>query len=120
MSNLATTIAPDVLKIIQIFGGPVTLRRIDEGSYDPSTGAMSGSSQEDIATTGAVTPYTDREIDGTRILQHDQKCYIPKIAAVPAPGDKVIRGSLTLSVVTVKVYEINGVAVAYAMQVRNA
>ena len=103
--------------ILSEFGQPVTIRHT-ESVYDPATGSSSPV-LTDTVTVGAKFPYGDRQIDGTLILSNDEHLYVSPVGVTSiVPGDRVIIGAATFSVVRVKKTAPACVAVIHELQIR--
>lgn len=99
------------------FGQPMTIRHT-ESTYDPATGE-SAQVTTDTVTVGAKFPYGDRQIDGTLILSNDEQLYVSPVGVGSiVPGDRVIIGAETYSIVRVKTTAPAGVSVIHECQVR--
>jgi hypothetical protein len=103
-------------KLIDRFGQAVSVRRFAAtgDAWNPTRTYV------DHATTGAVVEYANAEIDGTRVLETDRKCFskVGSLTITPAVGDRLVVGSDDLAIVSVKPLNPAGVAVMYELQVR--
>lgn len=112
--------ARDAAALLAEFGAPVTLTRITPGTYDPATGTVSQTTTTHTAT-GVKLNYEQRAIDGTNILQGDQRVYLdPLIAAAPQAGDTLTIGAEVFTVVASRPESPAGVVVLHDVQVRRA
>lgn len=121
--TLAADLAGDVLAALAEFGRAAMLRKVTEGTYDPETGTTTGGGVTDAAVTiGPLLSYRDREIDGSRIQADDRKVVMATagVSSPPDNGDRIVIGGAVMTIVSHKLYEVNGTTVAYVMQVRNA
>ena len=110
--------ARDAAELLAEFGAPVTLTRITPGVYDPATGTVVNSGATYTAT-GVKLNYEQRAIDGTNILQGDQRVYLdPLIAAAPQAGDTLTIGTDVFTVVASRPLSPAGVVVLHDVQVR--
>ena len=61
------------------------------GGYDDDTGTVIEGSPETFNGNGVVFDYKENLIDGTNVLQGDQRIYMaPNIAATPQAGDFLV------------------------------
>ena len=118
----AERITLSVLETMEDYGRELTLRQVDEGTYNYETGTVSGDSTTDYTFTGMLITYRDMDIDGTRIMATDRKCLCAASGFSPAPmiGDQVIASSVTYTIVNMKTYELQGYIFAYVFQLRVA
>ena len=108
--------------LIAEFGQTVTLRSKSVSRVDPVTGGTSETVTE-YAVSGAVF---DKDLissgksyeDGTTLEKDDRICLISTTAAVPALGDELVIGSVTFSIVNVKIINPAGVDVLYEVAIR--
>lgn len=108
--------AATAARLLTRFGASATLKRVTTGVYDPSTGTTPVTTTE-LATTAAVFAYDQKYIDGTLILQGDQRAYIAP-ANEPKQGDLLTWQGKDLAVVAVKPISPAGVPVVYEAQLR--
>ena len=114
------TTARDAAALLAEFGAPVTLTRITPGVYDPATGTVVNSGATHVAS-GVKLDYEQRAIDGTNILQGDQRVYLdPLIATAPQAGDTLTIGTEVFTVVASRPLSPAGVVVLHDIQVRRA
>ncbi|MBV7475394.1 hypothetical protein [Pseudoxanthomonas sp. PXM05] len=113
--NYAAT-AATATRLLQRFGASATLKRQTTGAYDPSTGTTPVTVTE-LATTAAVFAYDQKYIDGTLILQGDQRAYLVP-AQVPKQGDVLAWNGKDWRVVAVKPIAPAGTVVLYEAQLR--
>lgn len=113
--NYAAT-AATATRLLQRFGASATLKRQTTGAYDPSTGTTPVTVTE-LATTTAVFAYDQKYIDGTLILQGDQRAYMTP-AVMPKQGDVLTWQSKDWQVIAVKPISPAGTPVVYEAQLR--
>lgn len=112
--------ARDAAALLAELGAPVTLTRITPGTYDPDTGTVASTTAAHTAN-GVKLDFEQRAIDGTNILQGDQRVYLdPLIAAAPQAGDKLTIGTEVFTVVASRPLSPAGVVVLHDIQVRRA
>lgn len=110
--------ALDASALLAEFGAPVTLTRITAGVYDPGTGTVVNSGATHVAN-GVKLDYEQRAIDGTNILQGDQRVYLdPLIAVAPQAGDTMTVGTEVFTVVASRPWAPAGIVVLHDVQVR--
>jgi len=104
--------------LLRKFGGPVTLRQILPGEYDPGTGEFN---QQiiDWPAVGAKFNYQQDHIDGTLIQKRDQELYLAA-EDIPTPdtGHQIIIGSKTYVILTVQAIEPYDIPLLYILQIR--
>lgn len=103
-------------------GMPVTLHTPSTaGGYVPGVGVVPDSPGESHEGVGALLGYRQDQIDGTSILQGDQKLLLaPQIAKPPQAGWMITAGGTTYSIKHVERVAPAGVAVLYKLQLRGA
>jgi hypothetical protein len=105
-------------RLIRKFGASGAIRRETPGSgpsYDPGEPTLT-----DHPAHIVVTSYTNREIDGQRILATDRKAYVePSVGVEPTTSDLLVTpdGS-TLTIVDVTLLRPATTTVLYVLQVR--
>lgn len=108
--------AATATRLLQRFGAAATLKRETVGEYDPATGTTPVTTTS-LATTAAVFAYDAKYIDGTLILQGDQRAFlIPSVT--PKQGDKLAWQGADYTVVAVKPLAPAGVVALYEAQIR--
>ena len=120
--SISAGIGSDLSAAIAEFGRSITYTVNTEGTYDPSTGAMTGDSETDYTVNAIIMSYKERDIDGTRIQATDKKCILSAsdLAVTPTTGDIVTVGSTKYTVIVPKTYEVEGSVFGYVLQVRDA
>ena len=83
----------DLLNLVRDFGEALTLRQITtDGTYDPATGSVAGSSTTDTAFTGYMYNYTN--LNPSEVIRGTRKCVIPSLGFTPEPEpDDLILGN---------------------------
>lgn len=114
-----TAVAIDAAELLAEFGAPVTLTRITPGGvYDPDTATVPLTTTTHTAN-GVKLDYEQRHIDGTTILQGDQRVYLdPLIAEAPQTGDTLTVGAEVFTVVASRPLAPAGVVVLHDVQIR--
>lgn len=106
-------------KLINDLGKELTLRKVTEGSYDPTTGAISGQTTTDTAVKGMLLSYRDKDFDGTLIERGDRKILIrASDSVVPEVQDIVLDSTVQYRLVDVRQIEESGDDVVYICQGR--
>lgn len=117
--NYAAT-ARSVKRQIKAAGMAMTLARITPGVYDPATGSVASTSATHTGF-GVKLNYAQNMVDGSRILQGDQRVYLdPLIGATPQPADTLTIGTDVWNVVESRPLSPAGVVVLHDVQVRKA
>lgn len=112
------------------FGGPVTVRRVVTGEYDPDLGQAPATTVDNDGI-GALFDYSAQaaglaNIAGSVIETGDKQLYLaPELAAggampEPRPADLVLALGATWHVVTVKTQAPPGLTLLYEIQLRAA
>lgn len=102
--------------LLQRFGAACTLKRQTGGTYDPTTGTTPVTVTE-LPTTAAVFAYDQKYIDGTLVLQGDQRAYMVA-GVVPVQGDVLAWQGRDYQVVAVKPLSPAGVNCLFEAQIR--
>lgn len=108
----------DLLKLVQDFGETLTLRQIStEGTYDPATGSVSGSSNTDTSFTGYMYNYSS--LNPSEVIRGSRKCVIPSLGFTPEPNpdDLILGNNDTVKVSRVVTLWSDGAAVCYICDV---
>jgi hypothetical protein len=105
-------------RLIARYGQSATLRRPTSSgtAYNPTEGEP-----DDHPVTVVVTDYSNREIDGTRVLATDKKVLlaVDDLAITPTPADKLLIGGVSHSIVSpVRPLAPGGTVLYYELQVR--
>jgi hypothetical protein len=106
-------------------GTQVTFRRVQEGTYNPSTGQTGASTTDDETVKVVFTNYSEREITDSNIQRGDRKVLMSNYDALgstlskePQVDDKFVGESSTATVVDARTLKDAGVVVGYVVQVR--
>ena len=108
----------DLLNLVRDFGETLTLRQITpDGTYDPATGSVAGSSTTDTAFTGYMYNYTN--LNPSEIVRGSRKCVIPSLGFTPEPepDDLILGNGDTVKISRVVTIFSNGTAVCYLCDV---
>lgn len=116
MSFNYTKTAATATRLLARFGAAATLKRASAGTYDPSTGTDTVT-ETSLATTAAVFAYDAKYIDGTLILQGDQRAYMAP-SVTPKQGDKLTWQGADYTVIAVKALSPAGTVALYEAQIR--
>lgn len=104
----------DADEMIAEFGQAATLRRPTNSgpAWDPTiTWAETG-------CTVVVTEFSNREVDGTRVLATDKKVLMAVPAIAPATSDRLAIGGVEYSIERVEPLAPGGVSVMFTLQAR--
>ena len=113
--------AYDLLKLTQDHGQALTLRKITTvGTYDASTGSMTGSATTDFAFIGYYYDFATQLDSGDELRRGIRKCVIPALgfAAEPDDEDIIIGPATTGAIERVVTLFSSGSAVCYLCEVR--
>lgn len=112
-------LAADAHSLISEFGSAVTLTRVTPGGYDADTGITTGETTTNYTGYGVKFEYAANMIDGSRILQGDQRCYLSTVGIVnPAPSDTMTINSVVYRVVESRPLQPALVSVLFDCQLR--
>jgi len=115
-----TAMAATALRLITDNGKSFTLRNKSEGSYDPATNAITGSSNTDETIYGIMTSYKKFQIDDQNIKIGDKKLLVAA-SGITGNVDQdsiIIEGSDQWSVVHVEEISPGSTVIIYQLQVR--
>lgn len=115
--NYANT-AATATRLLTRFGAAATIKRTTVGAYDPETGTAPVTVTS-LTTTAAVFAFDQKYIDGTLILEGDQRAYLAP-AQQPKQGDLLNWQSRDYNVIAVKPLAPAGVVVLYEAQLRGS
>jgi hypothetical protein len=110
-------------KLLKGKGQSITLTKVTAGTYNPATGAMTGTTTSTQTAYGAIFDYGAKQIDGTLIKAGDKQLLLSAFktdgTALTAPvlGDTVTISSIVYTLVeplktispagTVVLYDVN-------------
>jgi len=112
----------NLLKMVDDFGQSLTLRKkASAGTYDTTTGAISGSSTADHTFTGYFYNYDAgiiQDVDSVR--RGSRKCVIPALGLLVEPDDEdqILGSGDAVSIVSVITIFSNGTKICYLCDVR--
>jgi hypothetical protein len=106
------------LKLLTKNGQVIALTQITSGAYDPATGSVAIT--ETVHTgVGVALNYSQDMIDGTTILQSDQRVYLnPQLGATPKAGDKLTFSGVVHSVIASRPLAPAGTVLLHEVQAR--
>ena len=109
----------DLLKLVEDFGETLTLRKITtDGSYNPATGSVVGSSTTDYSFTGYFYDYSSANPE--EVIRGVRKCVVPYLGVGidPFPDDLIIGNGDTVKVTRAVSIFSNGVPMCYICDVQ--
>jgi hypothetical protein len=107
------------LNMIDDAGASITLRRVTEGTYDPTTGTRTGNTTTDTTVKAVATGYKAFQIDGEIIKRDDRLFFVAaKDLSAPQNSDIIIQGSDQFKIVNVETVNPAGTAILYKIQAR--
>lgn len=106
-------------QLVNDIGKALTLRKVTEGTYDPSTGAVGSQSTADTSVKGMLLNYKDEDFLDSLIQRGDRKIVLrASDGVVPEIQDIVLDGSVEYRLVDVREIEEAGTDVVYICQGR--
>ena len=115
---MAMRLHKDVQQLIATHGFDVSFSRAQSGgSYDPSTGTMTGGTTLTWSGRGVFINYMDEDVNGTSITTDDRKLLLQAVGLTRAPevADLVVGVGQVLNVQTI---QSGSTVVGYVCQVR--
>ena len=116
----AATFANLGLSLLQANGTTYTLRRTTRTAVSGKPWDVASTTDSDITVYGMLDDYTERERDGVAVQATDRRYIIAAkdMTVVPTPGDKLLDGTLSMEVVSVRTVRAAATDVLYYLQVR--
>jgi len=112
----------NLLKMVDDFGESLTLRKVTSaGTYDTTTGSISGSSTTDYNFTGYFYNYDAGIIQNVdNIRRGTRKCVIPALGLTVEPDDEdqILGSGDTVNIVSVVTIFSAGTKICYLCDVR--
>jgi hypothetical protein len=106
-------------------GTVMSLRQTSVGTYNPTTGEISGGVVVDSQVIGLMITQSlqtsgagERFFAGTQVLAQDKFVTLEALAATPRTGDQLIIGGTVYNIVVVVPVEPGGVSLMYKVMVR--
>lgn len=119
MAALDAKARATALKLINKFGKSVTLTRVTEGTYDPTTGDVSGSSTTTEIPKALIEDFNGVDYVSGLVEKGDRKITTPASGYTePKPNDRFTVGSDVYTVVSVETVWSGEQAAIYISQVR--
>ena len=112
--------ARDLLKLVQDFGETLTLRKVTTGgTYDASTGTVSGSATTDYSFSGYFYNLAEGTSDLSQTRKGRRACVIPAkgLSVVPDDEDQILGNGDAVHIITVRTIFSDGQAVCYLCEV---
>ncbi len=108
----------DLYNLVRDFGETLTLKKLTtEGTYDPTTGAVSGSATTDYTVTGYFYNYDTMDVD--KIIRGRRKCIISALglSAIPDEDDLIQGNGDDVTISSVTTIFSDGAAICYICHV---
>lgn len=108
----------DVQRLIKTHGYDVVIKRTNVGgTYNTTTGTITGGSTTTATGRGVFINYVEQDIDGTSILADDRKLLLQALglSVVPETGDSV---DDEVQIVSVRTIQSGATIIAYVCQTR--
>jgi len=112
--------ASDVLRLVQDFGEPLTLRKVTKtGSYDTSSGTVSGSETLDYSFTGYFYSLAEGTFDLNKTRKGSRVCVIAAkgLSVTPDDEDQILGYGDPVNIQTVRTIRSGGQPVCYLCEV---
>jgi len=112
--------ARDLLKLVQDFGETLTLRKVTTGgTYDASTGTVSGSATTDYSFSGYFYNLAEGTSDLNQTRKGRRACVIPAkgLSVVPDDEDQILGNGDAVHIISVRTIFSDGQAVCYLCEV---
>ena len=113
------------MDILNLHGQAVTFRRVVNAGYDPTTGAMGTSSDDDETVKAHFQMYNDVQYDGTFVQRGDRLVILAPeqtsgavLTKTPQVGDKILGEQDEVVVVNARPYMSGSTVVVWLLQVR--
>ena len=112
--------AYNLLRLVQRHGSTLTLHKVAEGSYDTSTGSLTGSTTVKHEVTGYMYDSLEGILDENNIRRGTKRVAIPALGltVVPDDGDYISGLGDKVHIVRVTTHYSAGLAVLYTCEVR--
>jgi hypothetical protein len=110
----------DLLFLVKDFGEQLTLRKVTKtGSYDTSSGSVSGSETKDYPFTGYFYNLAEGVFDSNQTRKGSRACVIPAkgLSVVPDDEDQIKGYDETVNIVAVKTIRSKGQPVCYLCEI---
>ena len=104
-------------RLLDKFGGVVSVVRNTGGSINPVTGTIVAGTNTTLTAKGLINDFADNLIDGTRILASDRLLILDS-SFEPLLTDKPVVGGQNWTIVSIKQVKPYAVSVVYFLQVR--
>ncbi|PZQ46172.1 MAG: hypothetical protein DI551_05695 [Micavibrio aeruginosavorus] len=109
-------LAATAQRLIAAKGRSVILRRKNSGTFNPSTGEITGGGVSDTPVMTVFTQYKAVEIDGEIIRRTDSRVLIA--GTEPKKDDRIIDGDLTYTVIDIETVKPGDTALLWKAQAR--
>jgi hypothetical protein len=107
-----------VVKQITRFGKAITLKQINQTSYNPVTGDYDDNTFTSYSGLGLQTDYNNTDIDGTIIKQGDKQLLAIELAVTPIPNDRIVVDGVEYNIENVSEVRPGSVLMFYRIQIR--
>ena len=116
--TLASPLRKVASKLMAMFGGVATIRRVTPGIYNPTTGTAAETAA-DTAIRGVLEDVNLREVNDL-IQAGDKRLTIAAadVANAPTPADKVLIASVVHQIISVATTEQDNIAITYELILR--
>ncbi len=115
--SFATNMQATTLRLLTLYGRPVTLGRVAEGTYNTATSAVAAGTTTSYSGKGHPSPYKLSDIDGALVQGGDIDLLLYS-STEPLVGDTASINSLSYKVMGVNKLNAQGLNIAYKLQLR--
>lgn len=118
MSAIDARARAAAFKLLKKSGQAMTLTQTITGEYDPATGLVAITETAHTGV-GVALNYSQDMIDGTTILQSDQRVFLnPQLSGTPKAGDKLTFSGVVHSVIASRPLKPSGTVLLHEVQAR--
>jgi len=116
--SLATSLRKTASKLMGKFGGVATIRAVNTGAYNPTTGTVSETTA-DTTVRGVLEDVNLREVNDL-IQAKDKRLLIAAadVSTAPTTADEVLISNTTYQVIRVTTIEQDNTAITYELIIR--
>jgi hypothetical protein len=115
---LASSLRKAAVKLLNAVGGDVTIRKVTNGAYNPTTGATN-ETVSDTVVKGFIEDVKAEEVNDLQsVVKKRLTIAASSLTYVPVTTDRVVIGGVVHQIVSIKTEEQNNTAISYEMQLK--